>query len=387
MYLDPEQQDDVTIVRALMGWLRDRSAVGAELLLDQGTVYLDGARDRVVYGLPGPATVYVQDTPDLRDALAGAVRAVLGPRFAAYIRDLDANEPAEAIPFEERDGWQDVHEEVLAMAQEPRHPAGPPPEEQQQRSHRSPFERIRRIAEDGSEYWSSRDLAQVLGYDTYHDVADHFMNTTEPVALGKGATRNVDVVYLSRYACYLAIQNADPRKPMVALGQTYFTVQTRRQELADVELEDSLRVKLREEIKVHNKHLAAAAYSVGVRTPSDYAIFQDHGYKGLYAGLGVGQIKEMRGLKRNQDALDFMGSTELAANLFRATQTEEKMRRDAVEQKEEACRIHHLVGAKVRETMRELGGAMPEELPVAEHIRTVRRRLQAPKRREALKAL
>lgn len=291
------------------------------------------------------------------------------------------------------------------MAQEPRHPAGPPPEEQQQRSHRSPFERIRRIAEDGSEYWSSRDLAQVLGYDTYrnfekavvkakdacetsgHDVADHFMNTTEPVALGKGATRNVDVVYLSRYACYLAIQNADPRKPMVALGQTYFTVQTRRQELADVELEDSLRVKLREEIKVHNKHLAAAAYSVGVRTPSDYAIFQDHGYKGLYAGLGVGQIKEMRGLKRNQDALDFMGSTELAANLFRATQTEEKMRRDAVEQKEEACRIHHLVGAKVRETMRELGGAMPEELPVAEHIRTVRRRLQAPKRREALKAL
>lgn len=393
MYLDPEQQDDVTIVRALMGWLRDRSAVGAELLHDQGTVYLDGARDRVVFGLPGPATVYVLDTPDLRAVLAGAVRAVLGPRFAAYVRDLDAHDPAEALPFEERDGWQDVHEEVLAMAQEPRLPEEPPPEEQQ-RSHRSPFERIRRIAEDGTEYWSSRDLAHVLGYDTYrnfekavvkakdacetsgHDVADHFMNTTEPVALGKGATRNVDVVYLSRYACYLAIQNADPRKPMVALGQTYFTVQTRRQELADVELEDSLRIKLREEIKVHNKHLAAAAYSVGVRTPSDYAIFQDHGYKGLYAGLGVGQIKESRGLKRNQDMLDFMGSTELAANLFRATQTEELLRRGNIQSKDQANRTHYEVGVRVRQAMSEISGIMPEDLPVAENIKKVERRLK-----------
>ena len=180
MYLDPEQQDDVTIVRALLGWLLDRSAVGAELLHDQGTVYLDGARDRVVFGLPGPATVYVLDTPDLRAALAGAVRAVLGPRFAAYVRDLDANDPAEALPFEERDGWQDVHEEVLAMAQEPQLPAEPPQEEQQ-RSHRSPFERIRRIAADGSEYWSSRDLAHVLGYVPWSIV---FVDTVGSVVTG-----------------------------------------------------------------------------------------------------------------------------------------------------------------------------------------------------------
>jgi DNA-damage-inducible protein D len=259
---------------------------------------------------------------------------------------------------------------------------------------RSPFERIMRVAEDGSQYWSSRDLATTLGYDSYrnfekavirakdacensgHAVPDHFHNATEAVALGKGATRQVDVVYLSRYACYLVIQNADPRKPMVALGQTYFTVQTRRQELADAELEDSLRVKLREEIKLHNKQLAKSAYTAGVRTPYDYAVFNDHGYKGLYNGIGAQQIRENRGLKRSQDILDYMGSTELAANLFRATQTEELIRRGGVRSKDQANMTHFQVGVRVREAMKDISGIMPEELPVAESIKKVERRLK-----------
>jgi DNA-damage-inducible protein D len=389
LYLDPEQTELVAIVRALMERLRVLSPSTADLLLAEGEIHLEGELDRVVYALPEVDVAYALDTPEIAHALAAAVRQVLGPRFGAFLRDQEGEEPAEALPYNGEEEPPAFEEEVPPVTDEP-----PPPVPDDQRRSRSPFERIRRIAEDGSEYWSSRDLASVLGYDSYrnfekavvkakdacensgHHVPDHFLNTTEPVALGKGATRNVDVVYLSRYACYLAIQNADPRKPMVALGQTYFTVQTRRQELADVELEDSLRLKLREEIKLHNKQLAAAAYSVGVRTPSDYAIFQDHGYKGLYAGLGVGQIKESRGLKRTQDVLDFMGSTELAANLFRATQTEELLRRGNIQSKDQANRTHHEVGVRVRQAMSEISGIMPEDLPVAENIKKVERRLR-----------
>lgn len=265
------------------------------------------------------------------------------------------------------------------------------------RATRSPFERIKQVADDGAEFWSSRELAPVLGYDSYrnfenaiikakdacensgHPVTEHFLNATEAVAIGKGGTRKIDVVYLSRYACYLVIQNADPRKPMVALGQTYFTVQTRRQELADADLEDSLRVKLREEIKLHNKQLAAAAYHAGVRTPMDYAVFNDHGYKGLYNGIGAHQIRENRGLKRTQDILDFMGSTELAANLFRATQTEELLRRGGIQSKEQANITHLQVGIRVREAMKDISGIMPEDLPVAENIKKVEKRLQKRK--------
>ena len=163
---------------------------------------------------------------------------------------------------------------------------------------------------------------------------------------------------------------------MVALGQTYFTAQTRRQELADAALEESLRLKLREEVKLHNKALAVAAYVVGVRTPVDYAIFNDHGYKGLYNGLSVHAIKESRGLKRSHDILDYMGSTELAANLFRATQTEELLRRGTINSKDQAHRTHLEVGIRVRQAMKDISGIMPEDLPVAESIKKVQARLK-----------
>jgi DNA-damage-inducible protein D len=258
----------------------------------------------------------------------------------------------------------------------------------------SPFERIRRTNASGAEYWSSRDFAQVLGYSDYRNfeqvikkaktacfnsgqrMEDHFVDTTEMIEIGKGGRRSVATVCLSRYACYLIVQNADPSKEIVALGQTYFAVQTRRQELTDQATEEDRRLLLREEMKLHNVRLASTAKSAGVVEPKDYAIFQDHGYKGLYGGLTSHDIHQRRGLKKSQQILDHMGSTELAANLFRATQTEEKLRRDKVTGKERANRTHFQVGEKVRKTIQELGGTMPENLPPAESIK----KLEARKR-------
>jgi DNA-damage-inducible protein D len=247
------------------------------------------------------------------------------------------------------------------------------------------FERIKRVNQSGAEFWSARELARVLEYTDFrnftgviakareacansgHAVADHFVEINEMVSIGSGAQRPVEDWALSRYACYLVIQNADPSQPLVALGQNYFAVQTRRQELADDEAkEDRTRLLLRAEMKKHNKNLAGVAKQSGVVQPLDYAIFMDHGYRGLYGDLGMREIHERKRLLPKQNILDHMGSTELAANLFRATQTEEKLRRENVRNKEVANRIHNEVGRKVRKTIHELGGTMPENLPVAE---------------------
>jgi DNA-damage-inducible protein D len=222
--------------------------------------------------------------------------------------------------------------------------------------HLSPFERIKRINDAGTEFWSSRQFAGVLGYGDYrnfegviekaklscfnsgHRIEDHFVDVTEMVTIGSGAERAVKTVLLSRYACYLAIQNADPKKEIVAHGQTYFAIQTRRQELADEHIEEDRRLLLREEIRRHNERLADAAKNAGVIEPIDYAIFQNHGYMGLYGGLKQEDIHRRKGLKKSQKILDHMGSTELAANLFRATQAEEKLRRDEVKGRDAANR-------------------------------------------------
>ena len=255
--------------------------------------------------------------------------------------------------------------------------------------HHDTFDGIRHLDADGNEFWLARPLAKVLDYSEYRHflpvierareacrnsgqpIANHFEDVLEMVDIGSGAQRELPDVRLSRYACYLVVQNGDPSKPVIANGQTYFAMQTRRQELADDAKfarlnEDEKRLAIRNELATHNKHLAAAAKDAGVETSLDYAIFQDHGYKGLYGGLGNKEIHARKGLKKSQKILDHMGSTELAANLFRATQTEEKLRRDGVRGKQKANQTHFEVGRKVRQTIDELGGTMPESLPTPE---------------------
>ncbi len=262
------------------------------------------------------------------------------------------------------------------------------PEQHIIQAHHATFDDLRHEDEHG-EFWLARPLAKILGYIEYrnflpvierakaachnsgHAITDHFVETHEMVEIGSGAQRALPDVRLSRYACYLIVQNGDPSKPVIANGQTYFALQTRRQELADERKfaqlsEDEKRLAVRNELALHNKHLAAAAKDAGVETPLDYAIFQDHGYKGLYGGLGAREIHAHKGLKKNQKILDHMGSTELAANLFRATQTEEKLRREQTTGKREANQTHYEVGRKVRDTIRDLGGTMPEHLPTPE---------------------
>ena len=197
------------------------------------------------------------------------------------------------------------------------------------------------------------------------------------VVIGSGAQRPIDTIKLTRYACYLTVQNADPSKTIVAQAQTYFAIQTRIAEVQQMEeynrlsTEDEKRLFLREEMSKHNSQLADAAKDAGVIEPRDYAIFQNYGYQGLYGGLGAQDIHARKGLKKSQKILDHMGSTELAANLFRATQTEEKLRRENIKGKAKANKTHYDVGKKVRQTIKELGGTMPEDLPVAESIKSV----------------
>jgi DNA-damage-inducible protein D len=262
----------------------------------------------------------------------------------------------------------------------------------------SPFESIRKTDDDGIEYWSARDLAKVLGYDRWenfenaiekaqmactnsgHDVSDHFRDVTKMVAIGSRAKRKIQDFELSRYACYLVVQNADPSKEIVALGQTYFAIQTRRQEETDLLAgltEDQRRLYLRGQLSDHNRDLALTANQAGVITAKDFAIFQDHGYMGLYGGLKARDIHERKALKRGEHILDHMGSEELAANLFRATQTDAKLRREGIRGKHEANRMVHAVGRKVRQTIQELGGTMPEDLPTpVESIQQVQRKEQ-----------
>lgn len=252
--------------------------------------------------------------------------------------------------------------------------------------HQQNFESIKHMGEDGNEFWYARELQPVLEYSKWerfqnvlnkamtacgnsgHLVEHHFYPVDKAVGLGSGASRKIQDYCLSRYACYLVVQNADPSKPVIANGQTYFAVQTRRQELEDDDKfqeldENEKRLFLRRELREHNKQLVEAAKQAGVESNLDFAIFQNHGYQGLYGGLGARELHKRKGLKPSQKILDHMGSTEMAANLFRATQTEDKLRRDGTQGKQEANHVHFQVGQKVRQTIKDIGGTMPEDLP------------------------
>ena len=255
-----------------------------------------------------------------------------------------------------------------------------------EKQHHNTFEELKQIDENGNEFWYARSLSKLLDYSDFrnflkviekakeacknsnNNISEHIVEVNEMVQIGSEATREVTSFKLSRYACYLVVQNADPSKPVVASGQTYFAIQTRRAELQDDEAfrqlkEEEKRLFLRNELKEHNKQLVEVAQLAGVETTLDFAIFQNHGYKGLYGGLDAKAIHAKKGLKKSHKILDYMGSTELAANLFRATQAEEKLKRENIQSKTQANKAHNEVGKKVRQTIKELGGTMPEDLP------------------------
>ena len=248
------------------------------------------------------------------------------------------------------------------------------------------FEEIKRVREDGSEYWSARELAPALDYNKWenfakvikramiacensgHSIDDDFPEVRKIVEAGATSKPVLDFE-LTRYACYLIVQNGDPRKEVIALGQTYFAIQTYRQEVADHfnELsEDNRRLVVRGDIKQWNQMLAETAHKAGVITNEEFAIFQNAGYMGLYGGLDVDDIHKRKGLEVGQKILDYMGSTELIANLFRISQTEEKLRKDKVENAKTATSVHYSVGREVRSAIEKIGGTMPEDLPTPE---------------------
>jgi DNA-damage-inducible protein D len=263
------------------------------------------------------------------------------------------------------------------------------------------FEQIKHTDNNGNEFWMARQLAKVLEYTDFRNfitvinkakeacensgqlIKNHIVEFNEMVPIGSGAVREMASYKLSRYACYLIVQNADPSKEVVALGQTYFAVQTRIQEIQQMEEYSSLsseeekRIFLRAEMSKHNTYLAAAAKNAGVQDGLDYAVFQNHGYAGLYGGLDAKGIHKKKNLKKSEHILDHMGSTELAANLFRATQTEEKLRNENIKGKQKANQTHYEIGKKVRQTIKEIGGTMPEHLPVADNIKNVQKKLSS----------
>ena len=246
------------------------------------------------------------------------------------------------------------------------------------------FEDIKHTDENGIEFWYARELSPVLDYTKWEnfnkvidkamlscqnsgfECADHFLEVRKMVQLGSGSERKVKDYELSRYACYLIVQNGDPRKETIALGQTYFAIQTRRQEIADAfnELdEDKKRLVIRGEVTSWNAMLAEAANQAGITDQLEYAQFQNAGYMGLYGGLTAADIHKRKKLKKSEKILDHMGSEELGANLFRITQTEAKLRREQPQGLEMASGIHYQVGQTVREAIAKNEGTMPEDLP------------------------
>lgn len=261
-------------------------------------------------------------------------------------------------------------------------------EQQIANSGASPFDVIRHVDEQGNEYWSARELSRLLGYTTNYRnfqkaikkaeeacensgeaASDHIAHVRNMISIGKGGQRLVEDVHLSRYGAYLIVQNADPEKPIVALGQTYFAVQTRRQELADQMAslpEDQKRLLYRSEMAILNQQLNEAAKRAGVVKPEHFDIFTDHGYKGLYAGETENMIHTRKNLREGERILDFMGSDESIANAFRASLARQRLDRDNVKDREQANQIHFQAGRKVRQTIEEFGGTMPEDLPTPE---------------------
>jgi DNA-damage-inducible protein D len=251
------------------------------------------------------------------------------------------------------------------------------------------LDKNRKLTRQGGEYWMGREIQPLLGYTTWENfrnvikkammscesvggaVDNHFRETTKVVRIGSGAEGERQDYFLSRYACYLIAMNGDSNKPEVARAQTYFSVQTRRQELEDQLTDDQKRLLLRDRVRTANNHLNGAAKRVGVQ---NYALFHDAGYRGLY-DIGVGDLKQRKGISTKEDLLDCAGREELAANEFRITQTEARLSREQIRGQRAAEDTHQEVGKEVRTTIAKLGGTMPEDLPRERNIKQLTSRI------------
>jgi DNA-damage-inducible protein D len=256
------------------------------------------------------------------------------------------------------------------------------------------FEELKKINQYSAEYWSARDLQPLLGYNHWRSFENaikkavisceksgnqpdyHFARARKMIILGKGSERQVSDYHLSRFACYLIAQNGDPRKPEIANAQKYFAVQTRRQEVSDSLAADRERLELRKQASEEFRALSGAAREAGVQNKM-FGVFHDAGYKGLYAGKGVEDIKKFKKIDPKENLLDRMNTTELAANQFRMTQAREKLQRENIKGQENAIETHKQVGREVREAIKRIGGTMPENIPPDEHIKKVAKRIKS----------
>ncbi|MBI4837834.1 MAG: DNA damage-inducible protein D [Nitrospirae bacterium] len=255
------------------------------------------------------------------------------------------------------------------------------------------FEDLKKVNEYSAEYWSAREIQPLLGYTQWrrfedaikraltsckqsgNTVENHFADTGKMVELGSGSSREIPDYNLSRFACYLIAQNGDPRKPEIANAQKYFAVQARRQEISTAIAADVERLELRKQTAEEFKALSGAARDAGVHDRM-FGVFHDAGYKGMYGGLGRDAIKKQKKISEKENLMDRMDTTELAANQFRMTQTRDKLARERVKDQQSAIRTHEGVGKEVREAIKRIGGRLPEELPPAEHIKQVEKRVQ-----------
>lgn len=251
------------------------------------------------------------------------------------------------------------------------------------------FESIKKIDEYGIEYWDARELMPILGYTKWQNsevvvkkamqacintdqfVENHFTDASKMVLIGSNTTRDIKNWHLDRYACYLIAQNGDPRKSKIAEAQTYFAIQTRRQEIFEQMTQDQKRLYVRNEVIIENKKLFSTAKRAGV---TNFGSFNDAGYRGLY-NMPLSAIEKKKKIKKGE-LLDRAGTTELAANLFRITQADEKIRQENIRGQERASTTHFEVGRKVRKAIKSIGGTMPEKLPTETHIRKLKIRLQ-----------
>jgi len=255
------------------------------------------------------------------------------------------------------------------------------------------FEQLKQSNDHGAEFWSARDLQPLLGYTQWrrfedaikrsitsceqsgNDPQNHFAGAGKMVGLGSGSAREVEDFQLSRFACYLIAQNGDPRKPEIAYAQKYFAIQARKQELSEQLAADQERFELRKQTSEEFKMLSGAARQAGVQDRM-FGVFHDAGYKGLYGGLGGDAIKARKNIPAKEQLLDRMNATELAANQFRMTQTRDKLERERISNQQQAIRTHEEVGKEVRAAIERIGGTLPEQIPSAEHIKEVEKRIK-----------